>query len=53
MVTKLGAIYYVDSQSQDVVEELVKFGNSSQNGVVIEGADGVKVILQQPQVEKQ
>jgi|SRR3954454_1034904 D-arabinose 1-dehydrogenase-like Zn-dependent alcohol dehydrogenase len=45
MVRKLGAIYYVDSQSQDVVEELVKFGNSSQNGVVIEGADGVKVIL--------
>jgi D-arabinose 1-dehydrogenase-like Zn-dependent alcohol dehydrogenase len=53
MVRKLGAIYYVDSQSQDVVEELVKFGNSSQNGVVTEGADGVKVILQQPQVEKQ
>ena len=45
MVRKLGAIYYVDSQSQDVVEELVKFGNSNQNGVVIEGTDGVKVIL--------
>src|SRR6478672_8018151 len=28
MVTKLGAIYYIDSQSQNVIEELAKFGSS-------------------------
>ena len=28
MVTKLGAIHYIDSQSQNVVEELVKLGGA-------------------------
>ncbi|HEY6884610.1 MAG TPA: alcohol dehydrogenase [Nitrososphaeraceae archaeon] len=53
MVKKLGAIHYIDSQSQNVVEELVKFGNSNssstENGgtatVVVEGTGGAKVIL--------
>ena len=35
MVRKLGAIHYIDSQSQNAAEELVKFG----------GGDGAKVIL--------
>src|ERR671924_2018219 len=35
MARKLGAIHYIDSQSQNAVEELVKFG----------GGDGAKVIL--------
>jgi D-arabinose 1-dehydrogenase-like Zn-dependent alcohol dehydrogenase len=54
MVKKLGAIHYIDSQSRNVVEELVKFGSSNsssntENGgtaaVVVEGTGGAKVIL--------
>ena len=54
MVRKLGAIHYIDSQSQNVVEELVKFdssnSSSSKNGggaAAAEGAGGggAKVIL--------
>jgi D-arabinose 1-dehydrogenase-like Zn-dependent alcohol dehydrogenase len=45
MARKLGAIHYIDSQSQNPSEELVKFasnGNKTAGGKVIEGA---KVIL--------
>ena len=51
MVRKLGAIHYIDSQSQNVVEELVKFDSSNSNssknggGAAAEGAGGAKVIL--------
>ena len=38
MVKKLRAIHYIDSQSQNVVEELVKFGGG-------DGGGGAKVIL--------
>ena len=31
MVKKLGAIHYIDSQSQNVAQELVKFGSSNSN----------------------
>src|ERR671931_40024 len=43
MVRKLGAIHYIDSQSQNVVEELVKFdssSNSSKNGGGAAAAEG-------------
>jgi D-arabinose 1-dehydrogenase-like Zn-dependent alcohol dehydrogenase len=56
MVKKLGAIHYIDSQSQNVVQELVKFfgssnsNSSSENGgtaaaVAVEGTGGAKAIL--------
>src|SRR5438067_11015208 len=32
LVTKLGARYYIDSQYQNVVEELVKFGGVDEGG---------------------
>jgi len=35
MVTKLGAIHYIDSQSQNVVEELVKFGGGDGGGAKV------------------
>jgi D-arabinose 1-dehydrogenase-like Zn-dependent alcohol dehydrogenase len=38
MVKKIGAIHYIDSQSQNVVEELVKFGGG-------DGGEGAKAIL--------
>ena len=44
MARKLGAIHYIDSQSQNVIEELAKFG-SSENGGAAEGTVGAKVIL--------
>jgi D-arabinose 1-dehydrogenase-like Zn-dependent alcohol dehydrogenase len=44
MARKLGAIHYIDSQSQNVIEELSKFG-SSENGGAAEGTAGAKVIL--------
>ena len=51
MARKLGAIHYIDSQSQNVIEELAKFGTSSSSisgengGAAAEGAAGAKVIL--------
>jgi hypothetical protein len=45
MVKKLGAIHYIDSQSQNVVKELAEFGSSSENGGAAKGAGGAKVIL--------
>jgi D-arabinose 1-dehydrogenase-like Zn-dependent alcohol dehydrogenase len=47
MARKLGAIHYIDSQSQNAAEELVKFANDGKTaegggGKVLEGA---KVIL--------
>ena len=50
MARKLGAIHYIDSQSQNVIEELAKFGTSSSisgenGGAAAEGAAGAKVIL--------
>jgi D-arabinose 1-dehydrogenase-like Zn-dependent alcohol dehydrogenase len=44
MAIKLGAIHYIDSQSQNVIEELAKFG-SGENGGAAEGTAGAKVIL--------
>jgi D-arabinose 1-dehydrogenase-like Zn-dependent alcohol dehydrogenase len=45
MVKKLGAIHYIDSQSQNVVEELVKFDSIGNGNGSAEGAGGAKVIL--------
>ena len=48
MARKLGAIHYIDIQSQNVIEELAKFGTSSNDengGAAAEGAAGAKVIL--------
>jgi D-arabinose 1-dehydrogenase-like Zn-dependent alcohol dehydrogenase len=45
MVKKLGAIHYIDSQSQNVVKELAEFGSSSENGGAAEGGGGARVIL--------
>jgi D-arabinose 1-dehydrogenase-like Zn-dependent alcohol dehydrogenase len=42
---KLGAIHYIDSQSQNVVEELVNFGSIGDGNGSAEGAGGAKVIL--------
>jgi D-arabinose 1-dehydrogenase-like Zn-dependent alcohol dehydrogenase len=41
MARKLGAIHYIDSQSQNVVEELVKYDNDGSS----EAGRGAKVIL--------
>jgi D-arabinose 1-dehydrogenase-like Zn-dependent alcohol dehydrogenase len=45
MARKLGAIRYIDSQSQNVIEELAKFGSSGENGAAAEETAGAKVIL--------
>jgi D-arabinose 1-dehydrogenase-like Zn-dependent alcohol dehydrogenase len=47
MARELGVIHYIDSQSQKVIEELAKFGSSSENGGAAEeeGTAGAKVIL--------
>jgi D-arabinose 1-dehydrogenase-like Zn-dependent alcohol dehydrogenase len=53
MVKKLGAIHYIDSQSQNVAQELVNFGSSNENGggtavaavAAVEGTGGANVIL--------
>jgi D-arabinose 1-dehydrogenase-like Zn-dependent alcohol dehydrogenase len=45
MARRLGAIHYIDSQSQNVVEELVKFDSIGNGNGSAEGAGGAKVIL--------
>jgi D-arabinose 1-dehydrogenase-like Zn-dependent alcohol dehydrogenase len=47
MARKLGAIHYIDSQSQNVAEELVKFSSRStdENDASAEATAGAKVIL--------
>jgi D-arabinose 1-dehydrogenase-like Zn-dependent alcohol dehydrogenase len=47
MVKKLGAIHYIDSHSQNMVEELVKFSGGG------DGGEGAKVIPATVPSEKQ
>ena len=40
MARKLGAIHYIDSQSQNVIEELSKFGSSENGGELKDRCQG-------------